>query len=477
MRYVMIGVLAVGVMLTAAGCGGRASAAEWPLATLVPADVSSYSELNLDRLLGKTPETAALREAFANMQSVEVVRGLLTQEEEVAQGFDEVMEVLGGLSEAIGPRVGWAMWMPNMAEMMGGMTAEMMGGMGGPAMPSGMPGMPSGMPGMPPFMSGMPKVLVVAEVRDGAKMEELIEHIVTRLEMPSSEGKSHAGAKVTKFAEGQVALARGQEWLALGFPAEMVEAAADRAAGEAEGGSLWEEAAYQRVLGRLPEDAVMTQYASAESVKQMLGMVQMFAPSAEFAPPGDEGLGWAMGVRVEEKGGQQMVTAYTTADLNTVPYLIDAPIALQAAMMYPMFMRSRESAQKAVCLSNIKNLALAMQMWLADHNDEFPKTERWVEELMPYIGNEGVLKCPGDESGARSSYALNKAVIGKRLQDVSDPAALVVFYETANPGENPVGGPEDVVSVPRHMGGNDFAFADGHAEWVHASQVRSFEVK
>ncbi len=476
MRYVMMGVLAVAVMLTAAGCGGRASAAEWPRATLVPADASSYSELNLDRLLGKTPETAALREAFANMQSVEVVRGLLTQEQEVAQGFDEVMEVLGGLSEAIGPRVGWAMWMPNMAEMMGGMTAEMMGGMAGPAMPPGMPGMPSAMPGMFPFMSGMPKVLVVAEVRDGAKLEELIEHIVTRLEIPSSEGKSHAGAKVTKFAEGQVALARGQEWLALGFPAEMVQAAADRAAGKSKEGSLWEEARYQQVLGRLPKDAVMTQYASAESVKQMLAMVQMFAPSAEFAPPGDEGLGWAMGVRVEEKAGQQMVTAYTTADLNTVPYLIDAPIALQAAMMYPMFTRSRESAQKAVCLSNTKNLALAMQMWLADHNDEFPKTERWVEELMPYIGNEGVLKCPGDESGARSSYGLNKAVIGKRLVDVEDPAGLVVFYETANPGENPVGGPEDV-APPRHMGGNDFAFADGHVEWVHAGRVPSFEVE
>jgi len=88
-----------------------------------------------------------------------------------------------------------------------------------------------------------------------------------------------------------------------------------------------------------------------------------------------------------------------------------------------------------------------------------------------------VLKCPGDESGARSSYALNRAVIGKRVTDVEDPAGLVVFYETAHPGENPVGGPEDIVSPARHLGGNNFGYADGHAMWVGEGREVSFEVE
>jgi prepilin-type processing-associated H-X9-DG protein len=116
-------------------------------------------------------------------------------------------------------------------------------------------------------------------------------------------------------------------------------------------------------------------------------------------------------------------------------------------------------------------------MWLADHDDRFPTTERWVDELMPYLRNEDVLKCPDDDSGARSSYALNKAVIGKRLTDVEDPAGLVVFYETAHPGENPVGGPDDVVSPARHDGGNNFGYADGHAMWVGEGREVSFEVE
>jgi prepilin-type processing-associated H-X9-DG protein len=202
-------------------------------------------------------------------------------------------------------------------------------------------------------------------------------------------------------------------------------------------------------------------------------MVKMFVPSAELSYESDKPLGMAMGVRVEG----EMVTAYATADLDTVPYLIDAPIALQAAMVFPVFAKSRESARKAICLSNMKNLALAMQMWLADHDDRFPTTERWVDELMPYLRNEEVLKCPADESGARSSYALNRAVIGKRLTDVEDPSALVVFYETANPGENPVGGPEDVASPARHLGGNSFGYADGHARWVPEAVQESLEVE
>ncbi len=436
--------------------GRRASAAERPLASLVPADASSYCELNLDQVLGKTPETAALREAFGNLQSLKVIRGMVAQNEEAAESFDEVMEVMEGLSETVGPRVGWATWMPDPAAMMGGMMGSMMGGMP-----------------MSDEIPGMPRVLVVADVRDAERLEEVIAQITSGLEIPTSAVGPYEGAKVMEFAEGQVALARGEDWLALGFPAEVMKGAVDRATGKVKEGSLWGEAAYQAVMERLPSDAALTQYVSADSVKRVVQMVKMFVPSAELAYESDEPLGMAMGVRVEG----QMVTAYATADLDTVPYLIDAPIAMQAAMVYPVFARSRESAQKAVCLSNVKNLALAMQMWVVDHDGRFPTTERWVEELDPYLRNRDVLKCPADESGARSSYALNRAVIGKRLADVEDPSGLVVFYETAHPGANPVGGPEDVVSPGRHIGGDNFGYADGHAKWGPEGVQESFGVK
>jgi prepilin-type processing-associated H-X9-DG protein len=50
-------------------------------------------------------------------------------------------------------------------------------------------------------------------------------------------------------------------------------------------------------------------------------------------------------------------------------------------MVFPVFARARESARKAVCLSNVKNIALAFQMYFADNNDTMPPDEHRVEVL------------------------------------------------------------------------------------------------
>ncbi len=52
--------------------------------------------------------------------------------------------------------------------------------------------------------------------------------------------------------------------------------------------------------------------------------------------------------------------------------VVIAIIGILAAMVFPVFARARESARKVVCLSNVKNIALAIQMYLADNNDTLP---------------------------------------------------------------------------------------------------------
>ena len=59
--------------------------------------------------------------------------------------------------------------------------------------------------------------------------------------------------------------------------------------------------------------------------------------------------------------------------------VVIANIGILAALVFPVFARARESARKAVCLSNVKNLALAIQMYLADNNDTFPPGEHRQE--------------------------------------------------------------------------------------------------
>ena len=61
--------------------------------------------------------------------------------------------------------------------------------------------------------------------------------------------------------------------------------------------------------------------------------------------------------------------------------VVIAIIGILAAMVFPVFARARESARKAVCLSNVKNLALAVQMYLGDNNDCFPPHETRSEVI------------------------------------------------------------------------------------------------
>ena len=65
--------------------------------------------------------------------------------------------------------------------------------------------------------------------------------------------------------------------------------------------------------------------------------------------------------------------------------VVIAIIGILAAMVFPVFARARESARKTVCLSNVKNINLAIQMYLTDNNDTLPPKEH-RREVIDYFG-------------------------------------------------------------------------------------------
>jgi len=48
--------------------------------------------------------------------------------------------------------------------------------------------------------------------------------------------------------------------------------------------------------------------------------------------------------------------------------VVIAIIGILAAMLFPVFARARESARKTQCLANVKNIAMAMQIYLTDYD-------------------------------------------------------------------------------------------------------------
>src|SRR5574340_877793 len=70
--------------------------------------------------------------------------------------------------------------------------------------------------------------------------------------------------------------------------------------------------------------------------------------------------------------------------------VVIAIIGILAAMLFPVFARARESARKTQCLANVKNIALAVQMYLTDW-DYTPPWERRAEVVQwfrSYCDNE-----------------------------------------------------------------------------------------
>lgn len=101
-----------------------------------------------------------------------------------------------------------------------------------------------------------------------------------------------------------------------------------------------------------------------------------------------------------------------------------AIIALLTAILFPVFARAREQARKASCQSNLKQLGLAVAMYLQDYDETYPfqnlgyhnadgTTAHWYDGLQPYTRSYQVWICPTSgpvtkySSGREYSYGVN----------------------------------------------------------------------
>src|SRR5580700_4763882 len=99
--------------------------------------------------------------------------------------------------------------------------------------------------------------------------------------------------------------------------------------------------------------------------------------------------------------------------------VVIAIIAILAAILFPVFGQAREKARQISCLSNEKQLALGVLMYVADNDDYFPcgihgqNGAGWAGEVYNYVHNTTVFRCPDDvltpSAGVMIpiSYALN----------------------------------------------------------------------
>jgi len=149
-----------------------------------------------------------------------------------------------------------------------------------------------------------------------------------------------------------------------------------------------------------------------------------------------------------------------------------------ASILFPIFVRNRKVRQPN-CMSQVRQLAIAAQMYDQDNHDSYPDL-KWPGELLNYLGNNpAMLHCPEDKSpDTNVSYGYSGLLIradgsGVKDKDFIVPAEVGVLCDAALNQEYPEGGlvgggglqpvSMAVAPVPRHSGRTVVGYADGHA--------------
>lgn len=160
---------------------------------------------------------------------------------------------------------------------------------------------------------------------------------------------------------------------------------------------------------------------------------------------------------------QRIKSGFTLIEL----LVVIAIIAILAAILFPVFAQAREKARQASCISNEKQIGLAVLQYTQDYDETFPMSEDgtmnppgstnadsrpWQNAVHPYLksgeqynsvsyGKGGVWSCPSwpdsgtlmDDQGQR--YGVNDMFISNYGRSVADTRATIATAQIDSPAE------------------------------------------
>lgn len=196
--------------------------------------------------------------------------------------------------------------------------------------------------------------------------------------------------------------------------------------------------------------------------------------------------------------------------------VVIAILAILAAVLFPVLASSREKGRAIRCLSNMRQIGMAANMYFDAWDDRLYfhhaglSEVYWADRFAPYMRNTGIVICPSDPSTAlvnpnsgevhRPSYLINAyfthnfppgssedvpfPVNQYRRDDprMVSPAETILFCESGITGQghnqddydawNGLSWVEPLFSGDRHHGGANYTFVDGHAAWRPYDRVK-----
>jgi len=175
---------------------------------------------------------------------------------------------------------------------------------------------------------------------------------------------------------------------------------------------------------------------------------------------------------VDAASAASLPRAFTLIEL----LVVIAIIAVLAALLFPAFARSTEKARSTACLGNLRQIGIALQVYVQENNNRLPIMRDVSPDtnsipatnalpaiqvvLAPQLGNTNVLRCPSDRQRffelTGASYAWNSLLNGQNAD------RLEVFKIPFDPHEIPVVYDKEAFHARSGSMGVNYLYADGH---------------
>jgi len=178
--------------------------------------------------------------------------------------------------------------------------------------------------------------------------------------------------------------------------------------------------------------------------------------------------------------------------------VVIAIIAILAAILFPVFAKAREKALQSTCVSNLKQIGMAVQMYAADHDGRThytwaneatwgvtadPQKMYWGWFYLPYAKTMQLWQCPGAKAVNNCSYGMSVYMYRCNLYTLSQPAERIFAHDAEEQFLDDNGDmlcPQDGQTVNltqypnevnklqwwRHVGTCTVLWADGHVKSV-----------
>lgn len=103
-------------------------------------------------------------------------------------------------------------------------------------------------------------------------------------------------------------------------------------------------------------------------------------------------------------------------------------------------------------------------MYASDFDNRLPRSDAWMDRLMPYAANERIFHDIEGIKKGEFGYAFRKSASTLNLEVLKDQAAFVMVFDSSLKERNATSELWSLPNPGRHAGGDNLCFADSHVK-------------